>query len=92
MKLIKVYTTAGQLEGEIIKAFLRAQGVQAEINQDSVAKTIGLFAGRLGEVQILVPEDQVDEAVSCLRRMEAGEYENSDLGEFPNSDNTDPET
>jgi len=83
MKLINVYTTAGQLEGEMIKAFLQSQGIQAEINQESVAKTIGLSAGRLGEVYVLVPEDQVSEAVACLQAMEAGEYEN--LGDSYNT-------
>ncbi len=82
MKLVNVYTTTGQLEGEMIKAFLQAQGIQAEISQESVAKTIGLSAGKLGEVQILVPEAQADEAISCLKRMEAGEFENSDLDDL----------
>ncbi|MDY6867939.1 MAG: hypothetical protein SVT56_08545 [Chloroflexota bacterium] len=89
MKLISVYTTAGQLEGETIKAFLRAQNIHAEISQESVGKTIGLSAGKLGQVKILVPENQVNEAISSLRRMEAGEYENSDFGDLSNSDKTD---
>jgi type III secretory pathway lipoprotein EscJ len=85
MKLINVYTTSGQLEGEMVKAFLRAQGIRAEINQESVAKTIGLSVGKLGEVQILVPENQVTEAITCLKDMEAGEYENDDDMSPPNS-------
>jgi len=93
MKLINIYTTAGQLEGEMIKAFLKSQGIQAEINQESVAKTIGLSAGRLGEVHVLVPENQVSEAVACLRAMEAGEYEDLvdyDSPDFQETDYPDP--
>ena len=75
MKLINVYTTAGQLEGDIIKAFLQAQGLQVELSQESVARTLGLSAGKLGEVMVLVPEDQVDSALEYLRAMEAGEYD-----------------
>lgn len=89
MRLINVYMTTGQLEGEMIKAFLRAQGIRAEISQESIAKTIGLSAGKLGEVQILVPEDQADEAIICLRRMEAGEYENSDFGDLSDLNNAE---
>ncbi len=91
MKLINIYTAAGQLDGEMIKAFLKAQGFQAEITQESVAKTIGLSAGKLGEVQVLVPENRAYEAAACLKRMEAGEYENSDFREMPTSDGTDQE-
>lgn len=73
----------------MIKAFLQSQGIQAEINQESVAKTIGLSAGRLGEVHIFVPENQAAEAIACLRAMEAGEYEN--LGDYYETDSQKPD-
>ena len=93
MKLINIYTTSGQLEGEMIKAFLQAQGIQAELYQESIAKTMGLSAGKLGEVNILVPESQVTDALTCLKAMEAGEYEShEDLNHSQDSkpDQPDP--
>ncbi len=83
MKLIEIYTTVDRLQGEIIKAFLGSQGIHAEINQESYAKSIGLTAGRLGEVHIFVSEEQVSEALACLKAMEAGEFE--ELGNINNS-------
>ncbi len=79
MKLIQVYLTEGQLEAEMIKAFLEAQGLSVVLSQESIAKTYGLTVGRLGEVKVLVPERQVDEAKSILQAMERGDYENVDL-------------
>lgn len=83
MKLISVYASAGQLEAEMIKAFLEAQEIQVVLNQESVGRTIGLSAGRLGQVQVLVPESQVEEARKCLQDMAAGKYENFDSIDIP---------
>jgi hypothetical protein len=79
MKLIKVYSTEGQLEAEMIKAFLEAQGLQVILSQESIGRTLGLSAGRLGQVYILVPESQVEEAVGFLEAMERGDYVEPDL-------------
>jgi len=83
MKLISVYASAGQLEAEMIKAFLEAQGIEVVLNQESVGRTMGLSAGRLGQVRVLVPESQVDEARECLQDMAAGKYENFDSIDLP---------
>jgi hypothetical protein len=77
MDLISVYTAAGQLEAEMIKSFLEAQGISATITQESVGRTYGLSAGILGMVMVMVPEDQENDAKSVLDAMEKGEFENS---------------
>jgi len=79
MKWVKVYTTAGDLEAEFIKGFLHGQGIEAVISQESIARTLGLTAGRLGEAKILVPEDQAEEAAKLLQAMEAGDFEDTEL-------------
>jgi hypothetical protein len=86
MKLVKIYTAAGELEAEMIKGFLQAQGLDVTLSQESVARTLGLTAGKLGEVQVLVPESQVAEAQSFLAAMQAGEYEDT---EYPDQDEED---
>jgi hypothetical protein len=81
MKLISVYSTAGKLEAEIIKGFLEAQGLQVILNQESVGQTIGLSAGRLGKVDVLVPDTQVAEAKDLIKAIANGDYE-----DYPNYD------
>lgn len=81
MKLISIYKTSGNLEAEMVKGFLEAQGIQVILNQESVARTIGLSVGRLGKVDVLVPENQVGEATELLKAMEAGEFEASSFDE-----------
>jgi len=85
MNLIKVYSSAGQLEAEMIKAFLEAQGINVILNQESLGRTMGLSAGPLGEVQILVAESQVAEARELLIAMANGEFE-IDENEANNND------
>jgi hypothetical protein len=86
MKLVKIYAAAGELEAEMIKGFLQAQGLDVTLSQESVARTLGLTAGKLGEVQVLVPQSQVAEAQNFLAAMQAGEYEDT---EYPDQDEED---
>lgn len=82
MKLIQVYSTEGQLEAEMIKGFLEAQGLNVTLSQESIGRTLGLSAGRLGQVKVLVPESQVTSAVDLLEAMERGDFEDEDLSDF----------
>lgn len=94
MKLVKVFTAAGYLESEMIKGFLQAQEIEVWLNQESVGRTLGLSGGPLGEVDVLVPEQQVDRAQEVLREMFRGEFEldegQPDLPDedFPPTDDT----
>lgn len=93
MKLISVYSTAGQLEAEMVKAFLESQGIQVVLNQESIGRTLGLSAGRIGQVAVLVPESQVTEANSLLIAMADGEYElPDDNGLVDKKDPSDSDT
>ncbi|MGC9385145.1 MAG: putative signal transducing protein [Kosmotogaceae bacterium] len=82
MKLIQVYSTEGQLEAEMIKGFLEAQGLNVTLSQESIGRTLGLSAGRLGQVKVLVPESQVTSAVELLEAMERGDFEDEDSSDF----------
>ena len=81
MNLIQVYSTEGQLEAEMVKAFLEAQGLEVVLSQESVGRTYGFTAGRLGQVKILVPESQQMEAIEIFNAMENGEYEDSNFSD-----------
>ena len=82
MNLISIYKAAGQLEAEMLKAFLEAQEIPVTLNQESIGRTYGLSAGRLGEVHILVPDAREDEARQILDDLLAGKFE---LGDEPDS-------
>lgn len=74
MKLIRVYTASGQLEAQMIKTFLEAKDLQVALNQESIGRTLGLSAGCLGEVDVLVPESQAINASELISAMENGEF------------------
>ena len=84
MNLINIYTAAGQLEAEMVKAFLESKDIQVILNQESIGRTLGLSAGYLGEVDVLVPESQAIKASEFIASMESGEYSDS-----PNIELTD---
>jgi hypothetical protein len=85
MELISVYKTYGNLEAEMVKGFLEAQGIPVVLSQESVARTIGLSVGRLGRVEVLVPENQAAAARDLLNAMESGEFENLDFDDPENN-------
>jgi len=76
---VSVYKAEGQLDGEIVKAFLEAQGVPAMLSQDTAGKIYGLTVGNLGEVDVLVAPADEAKARELLRAMESGEYANEIL-------------
>ena len=86
MNLIRIYKAAGQLEAEMLKAFLESQDIPVTLNQESIGRTYGLSAGRLGEVHILVPDTYEDEARQILDDLFSGKFE---LGDELNEDSTE---
>lgn len=75
MELVNVFAAAGQLEAEMIKAFLESQDIEVVLNQESVGRTLGLSAGYLGQVHVMVPESQAVLARTYLRDMLEGKYQ-----------------
>lgn len=57
----------GRLEGEFIKSYLEAQGIDVELFQESVGHHIyPVMVDGLGRVQIFVPKEQAVEARKLL--------------------------
>lgn len=73
-----VYEASGRLAGEMIRAFLEAQGIPAIINQESAGATYGFTVGPLGLVDVMVPESRKEEAIRILEEMEEGAFEVDD--------------
>jgi len=68
-KLVSVYEAAGQVEANFIKSLLEAEGIPAEIYQESAGKVMGLWWGDLGRADIVVPEEYEVEALELLAKM-----------------------
>lgn len=70
-----VYVASGAIEAESVKILLESFGLKAFVNQESAGRTYGLTVGPLGEVEVLVPTDQVEEALKIISDMNSGRLE-----------------
>jgi len=74
----------GTFNAELIKGLLEAQGVPVILSQEGAGHyAYAMNVGSLGQVQILVPEDHLEEARQILADYYAGKFEN------PDSDDSD---
>ena len=53
---------SGSIEAEIIRGMLEAQDIPVVLSQEGAGRAIGLTIGPLGETQILVPKNKLDNA------------------------------
>jgi hypothetical protein len=65
-ELVSVGTADGQIEAEIIKGLLTANGVDVWLSQESAGTALGLTIGAMGEVEIMVRAEQAEQARSLL--------------------------
>ncbi|OGO70258.1 MAG: hypothetical protein A2Z49_09175 [Chloroflexi bacterium RBG_19FT_COMBO_56_12] len=70
----------GQLQAEILRGLLEAQGVKVWLNQEGAGAAYGINVGPLGTVEILVPTSAVDQTRQVLDAYFAGEFEGSEMG------------
>lgn len=71
-----IYVAFGPLHAETVKLMLEAAGFHVITRQESAGTALGLTVGPLGEVQILVPMDEVDAARKMLADMDEGRLTN----------------
>ena len=72
-----VYVAEGMLEAESVKILLESFGITAFVNQESAGIAYGFTVGALGEVDIIVPLAQVEEAKKIIAAMESGKLEDT---------------
>ena len=63
---VVIWKAANPLEAHIIKGRLESEGIPAAIQGDSMGEILGLSAGGLASMNVLVPRRLVDQAVSLL--------------------------
>jgi hypothetical protein len=68
---------SGAGRAAILKGLLEAQGIEVILSQEGIGETIyPLSVGPLSEIQILVREDQIEEAKRIIADYSAGGFEN----------------
>jgi len=83
-KYVLIETVNGDLTAELMRGLLQAQGIPAMLSKEGAARAMGLNVGPLGEVEILVPQDQLELARQVLEDYYAGAFANSE--EFTEND------
>lgn len=82
---VVVETVAGDLQAEVLRGLLEAQGVPAILSQEGAGHSLfPVTVGKFGEVQILVPTDQLEEARSILEDYSSGKFSSTDTAEEDN--------
>lgn len=70
-----VIEVSGELQADLLRNLLEAQGIKVFLNQEGAGKAVGLTVGPLGGVQVLVPEHQSQEARQIVDDYYAGKFE-----------------
>jgi hypothetical protein len=76
---ILVDKAEGQLQAEIMRGLLEAQGLMVWLNQEGAAHAYAVAVGTLGMVEILVPSSMVEHARQVLEAYYQGDFENMEL-------------
>jgi hypothetical protein len=70
----------GELEAELIRGLLEAEGIEVFLNQEGAGRVYGLNVGSLGMVQIMVPSRDIQLAQVILADYNSGSYASPDSG------------
>jgi hypothetical protein len=71
-EFVVVETTSGLIEAEILRGLLEANDITVWLSHESAGKAIGLSVGPLGQVDLMVPATQAEEAKKILDDYHAG--------------------
>lgn len=63
------------VQAELMRGLLEAQEIQVLLAQEGAAKALGISVGMLGEIDLMVPEDQEGEARTVLESYYRGDFE-----------------
>jgi hypothetical protein len=69
---IEIQRIPDSIQAEILRGLLEAQGIQVWLSQEGAGRALGLSVSPMGEVTILVPTSQVEEAKKTLEQYYAG--------------------
>ena len=72
-KEVVVYVAEGQLNAEMVVAFLDANGIKSFASQEAVGSAFGIQSSFLGRAKVYVLEEDEDRARELLLAMDEGE-------------------
>jgi hypothetical protein len=65
----------GELQADLLRGLLEARGIKVFLNQEGAGRAYGLNVGPLGQVQVMVPNSQSQEAQKIVDDYYAGRFE-----------------
>ena len=68
MKYAKLTEVLGRWKAEILESFLEAEGIDAELIQDSLSHTF--YTHAFAPVQIFVPKEKLEQARELLKELD----------------------
>lgn len=75
LEMVAVFTTWNEMEADVVAAKLRANGIDAAIEGESIGALDGILGGTLAELRIMVPQKDYDQARALVEDVVAVEQE-----------------
>jgi len=79
----------GQLQAELLKGLLEAQGITVWLNAQGAAHAYAVSVGTMGAVELLVPSSAVEQTRQILDAYYRGDFENTELDESESQEEPD---
>jgi hypothetical protein len=70
-----VTEVSGELQASLLRNLLEVQGIKVFLNQEGAGRAYGLTLGPLGQVQVMVPKHQRQEAQQIVEDYYAGKFD-----------------
>lgn len=81
----------GDIQAEIMRGLLEAQGIKVFLSKEGAGKAMGLEIGEMGTIQVLVPSDKAALAAEILQDYFSGKYENAEMDSSDIPDDEEPD-
>jgi len=78
---VTVYVAQGLMEANIVKGMLESEGIPVALQYDSSSIVFGISIDSLGAVNILVPPEMAEKALSVIKAAEAEGAEGAEEAE-----------
>ena len=69
-----VFVASGEIQAQQVRAFLESAGIASAIRGESMRNTHGLTVDGLGRVEILVSDEDAEQAQQLLQSADAGQF------------------
>lgn len=69
-KWVPVFKAAGLTKAYIVKGRLESEGIPVKLSYEAIGKIYGITIDGLGEVLILVPQEDIEDALAILKEVE----------------------